>query len=241
MTNPNREPVRVDPAILDARRARRRVRIVNRLLAVVERLLQERDSYLELSVDQIIEQDGMARSTFYSYFDDKADLIIALGETAMGEIIVGAQAIWQLPADATREQVGEAVRHTIETYLPHTRLMNAVLEVATYDARVRARFNAAYAEAQQAAAQHIRAGQRAGFIRPDLHPDEAAGWLTWMAERGMTQLVQRAGKAKLARLEDAFTSILWYTLYDGQGRASTSQPGAPPTGGNTPLGRERDM
>ena len=79
----------------------------------------------------------MARSTFYSYFDDKAELIIALGESAMREIIHGAQTIWQLPADASRDQVAAAVRHTIETYLPHTQLMNAVLEVSTYDRRVR--------------------------------------------------------------------------------------------------------
>jgi TetR/AcrR family transcriptional regulator, ethionamide resistance regulator len=218
VSNPRADPVRVDPAVLDARRARRRVRVLARLLPVVERLLEETDSYLELTVDQIIERDGMARSTFYSYFDDKADLIIALGESAMQEIIDGAQTIWQLPADATRQQVADAVRHTIETYLPHTRLMNAVLEVSTYDARVRERVNAAYARAQDGAAQHIRAAQKAGFARPDLHPDEAAGWLTWMAERGMTQLVQHAGKAKRARLEDTFASILWYSLYDGQRR-----------------------
>lgn len=160
----------------------------------------------------------MARSTFYSYFDDKADLVVALAESATTEIIAGAQAIWQLPADASREDVAEAVRHTIETYLPHTRLMNALLEVATYDARARERFEAAYAGAQRAAAKHIKAGQRAGYVRPDLHADEAAAWLTWMAERGMTQLVQRAGKARLRRLEDTFTAILWYALYEGQGR-----------------------
>jgi TetR/AcrR family transcriptional regulator, ethionamide resistance regulator len=215
---PVREPVRVDPAILDARRARRRARVIARLLPVVERLLEEQDSYLELTVDQILERDGMARSTFYSYFADKAELIIELGESAMQEIIASSQRIWQLPADATREQVGAAVADTIETYLPHTRVMNAMIEVSTYDAGVRARFNAAYAEAQHAAAQHIRDGQKAGFIRRDLHPDEAAGWITWMAERGMTQLVQHAGRAKLRRLEDTFTSILWYALYDGQGR-----------------------
>jgi AcrR family transcriptional regulator len=218
LTDQRQEPTRVDPAILEARRARRRTRVISRLLVVVERLLEVEDSYLELPVERILEQDGMARSTFYSYFADKADLIIALGETAMREIIGAEQAIWELPADATREQVAAAVRQTIEVYLPHTRLMNAVLEVSTYDPRVRARFHAAYAEAQLAAAQHIREGQKQGFIRADLHPEEAAGWLTWMAERGMTQLVQHAGKARLARLEDTFTSILWYTLYDGQRR-----------------------
>ena len=218
LTNPDREPIRVDPAILGARRARRRERVTARLLMIVEQLLEEQDSYSELTVEEIIARDGMARSTFYSYFDDKADLIIALGESAMHEIIAGAQAIWRLPADATRDQVAGAVEQTIETYLPHTRLMNALVEVAAYDARVRARFDGGYAEAQRAAEQHIRAGQRAGFIRAELHPDEAAGWLTWMAERGMTQLVQHATPAKRRRLAETFTSILWYSLYEGQGR-----------------------
>jgi AcrR family transcriptional regulator len=205
--------VPVEPAVLQERRTRRRERVVQRLVPVVERLLDDEDSYLELKVERIIEAGGMARSTFYAYVDDKADLIVALGESAMGEIIAAAQGIWELPADATRDEVAATVRHTIATYLPHTRLMNALVEVASYDRGVRERFEAAYAEAQRAAARHIRDGQRAGAVRAELHPEETAGWLTWMAERGMSQLVQHAGKAQLARLEDAFTSILWFTLY----------------------------
>jgi AcrR family transcriptional regulator len=200
---------------MEARRARRRERVVRRLVPVVEALLDEEESYLALKVERIIEAGEMARSTFYAYFDGKADLIVALGETAMDEIITAAQGIWELPASATRDEVAAAVRHTIETYLPHTRLMSALIETATYDRSVKARFDAAYAAAQRAAARHIRDGQRAGAVRKDLHPDETAGWFTWMAERGMSQLVQGAGKARLARLEESFTTILWSTLYEG--------------------------
>ena len=50
------EPVRVDPEILDARRARRRARVIKRLLTVVERLLEDEQSYLELKVERIIER-----------------------------------------------------------------------------------------------------------------------------------------------------------------------------------------
>jgi AcrR family transcriptional regulator len=211
----------VDPQVLAERRRRRRQRLVNRLLVVVESLLAQETSYLELTVERILEADGLARSTFYSYFDDKADLIAALAETAMQEILAGAQAIWELPPDATRAQVAQAVGHTIEAYLPHTLLMDAVVEVSTYDAGVGERFRAGYSAAAKAAARHIRAGQAAGYVRLDLHPDETAAWLTWMAERGMTQLVQGAGRARLNRLQDTFTSILWYTLYDGQGRPAS--------------------
>ena len=212
---------RQDPALLEKRRARRRARVVARLLPIVERLLDEEDSYLDLKVERILEEGEMARSTFYSYFDDKADLIIALGETAMREIIDVAQSIWDLPADATREQVRAAVRRSLEAYLPHTKLMRAVHEVSTYDLRVRERFEATYAEAQRAASRHIRAGQKAGFIRRDLNPEDAAGWFTWMAERGMTTLVESAARGRRERLGDTFASILWYSLYDGQGRRPT--------------------
>lgn len=201
------------PAAVEERRALRRERVVRRLVPVVERLLDDEESYLDLKVERIIEAGEMARSTFYGYFDDKADLIVALGETAMADIIGAAQGIWELPASATRDEVAAAVRHTIATYLPHTRLMGALVETASYDRGARERFDAAYGAAQRAAARHIRAGQKAGVVRPDLHPDETAGWLTWMAERGMTQLVQHAGKARLARLEESFTAILWHTLY----------------------------
>lgn len=214
------EPRRVDPAVLEERRARRRARVVARLVPVVEALLDEESSYLDVKVDRILEEVGMARSTFYSYFDDKADLIVALADTAMSDIIEAAQGIYELSPDATREDLAGAVRHTIATYLPHTRLMTALLEVATYDARVRDHFEAGFAAARRAAAAHIRAGQKAGFVRPQLQPEETAGWLTWMAERGMTQLAGRAGRARLRRLEESLTDILWFTLYDGQGRAA---------------------
>jgi hypothetical protein len=63
LSRPARVPV--DPAILSERRARRRARVVARLLTVVERLLAEQDSYSELTVEEILASDGMARSTCY--------------------------------------------------------------------------------------------------------------------------------------------------------------------------------
>ena len=113
--------------------------------------------------------------------------------------------------------------------------MTAVVATSMYDPGVRERFDAAYRTAQDAATEQIRAGQAAGFIRPELHAREAAGWLTWMAERGMTRsLVQHAGRAELRRLEDTFTAILWHTLYDGQGRAAAR---ARPSSHRRPLRR----
>lgn len=207
-------PRRVDPAVLEERRAKRHDKVVTRMVGVVEELLKEHDSYFDLSVEQIIEAGEMSRSTFYRYFDDKADLIVALGDSAMGGILTSAQKIWELPPGSSRDDVGAAVAAAFTAYLPHTQLMSAVLEVSTYDKRAREHFDAVYARAQRAIAHHIRAGQAAGWVRAELHPDETAGWLTWMVERGVIQLGQGSDDARLVRLQESLTAVIWHTLYE---------------------------
>jgi AcrR family transcriptional regulator len=79
VSNKDTQAVPTDPAVLAERRNRRRARVVKRLLTAVEQLLEEEESYLDISVEQILERGEIARSTFYSYFEDKADLVTALG------------------------------------------------------------------------------------------------------------------------------------------------------------------
>jgi tryptophan synthase alpha subunit len=61
--------------------------------------------------------------------------------------------------------------------------------------------------------RHIENGQAAGFIDPSLPPAETAYWLQWMAERGLHQIPLAADDAEIDRLIDAYTAIVWNTLY----------------------------
>jgi hypothetical protein len=63
--------------------------------------------------------------------------------------------------------------------------------------------------------KHIRSGQAAGFVDERLPAAPTAAWLTWMAERGLHRLVRDAADADLTELVDAYTSIVWNTLYAG--------------------------
>ena len=65
-------------------------------------------------------------------------------------------------------------------------------------------------------AEHIAHGQRAGFIRPDILPQETAAWITWMAERGMTHLVASADEPGLDRLAESLATMVWSTVYAQQ-------------------------
>ena len=91
--------------------------------------------------------------------------------------------------------------------------MAAMYDAAAYDQAVRELVQAMMDWNIAGLRKHIKAGQREGFIDPSLPAHQTAAWLTWMAERGLHQLVRGAGDSELERLIDAYTGIVWNTLY----------------------------
>lgn len=194
-------------------RAQRREEIRDRLRIAAEDLMAEGESYTELSVERIVREAGISRATFYVYFEDKGDLLRALAEDFMDRILEAAAAWWSLPKDATHADLRTAMRAIVDAYQPHKVVMAAVVEVASYDAGLRELFGDLLTKTITAVAQHIATGQEEGYVEAGLDPQRTAAWLTWMAERGLYQLVAPANGAALERLLDAMTDITWNTLY----------------------------
>jgi AcrR family transcriptional regulator len=196
-------------------RTRRREEIRDRLRASVERLMAGGESYTELSVERIVKEAGISRATFYVYFEDKGDLLRALAEDFIERLLGAASAWWELPASASKTELRSAIGAISDAYLPHKVVMAAVVEVASYDAGLRSLFGSLLDRTISEMAKHISRGQREGYIVADLDAGRAAAWLTWMAERGLYQLVAPASPAPLERLLDALADITWNTLYRG--------------------------
>jgi TetR/AcrR family transcriptional regulator, ethionamide resistance regulator len=201
---------------IDARRHEARKReLVERILPLVEELLEAAGGYVHLRVEEILQSAGMARSTFYRYFKDKNELLLALSEPALAEIRTAALRTWELGPDVTFSQFEAELFRTMERYRPHVALMSALVEVATYDAQVKELFNGFFAEIRAAIAAHIRLEQKRGMVRKGIDADAAAGWITWMAERGMNQLVPSTDAAGRRKLATSMATIVWYGVYDG--------------------------
>ncbi|MGH9000467.1 MAG: TetR/AcrR family transcriptional regulator [Acidimicrobiia bacterium] len=194
-------------------RAARRDEIRHRLLEVVERLLEAGESFTEISVERMVSEAGLARSTFYLYFADKGDLLVAWFTEITVDLERAAREWWNLEPEATRDDLRRALEHIVSTYRPHTTLMAAAYDAAAYDEAVRALVAEMMNRNIAGLRSHIRAGQKAGSIDPGLLADQTARWLMWMAERGLHQLVRAASDAELGRLVDAFTAVIWNTLY----------------------------
>jgi TetR/AcrR family transcriptional regulator, ethionamide resistance regulator len=197
------------PASRQARRDDARAR----LLAAVERLVANGESFTEISVERMVAEAGMARSTYYVYFADKGDLLRAWFAEITDELRGVAAAWWRLEAPVAYDDLRAALAGIVDTYRPHTPLMAALYDTAAYDPSVREMVTAMMDENIAGLRSHIRRGQAAGFIDPQLQPKETAAWLTWMAERGLHQLVRQASDGELVRLVDAYARIVWNTLY----------------------------
>src|SRR6266496_2745844 len=77
-----------------------------RLLAATEGLLNAGHSYTALSVERLITDAGISRSTFYAYFKDKGDLLHALMTDVLGQLYDYARLGWWEFADsATKEDL----------------------------------------------------------------------------------------------------------------------------------------
>jgi AcrR family transcriptional regulator len=196
---------------LDRRHIERRDLNARRLLPAVERLLEHR-TYPELSVDELVAEAEISRSTFYNYFEDKGDLLRALTADVMSTIVDATRMWWMLAPQASKDDLRVAIGHLFEIYSPHAPVMRAVAESTAHDERVREEFLAWMRAGAAGIEDYIRRGQQNGALRKDLDAAIAAEWLDWMFERGLSQL-SRGGERDPSRIVAAATDILWGALH----------------------------
>jgi len=195
-------------------RAERREEIARRLFVVVEGLLADGSAFSEISVEQLITEAGIARSTFYVYFEDKGALMVELMERVTQEIGSAAGDWFSLPPNATRAKLRKALAKLADAYRQHGRMLSAVIEAAAYDPRVREQYGAVMQHRFEDMNDNFIPQQRAGAIRQDIKVTAVTPWLAWMFERGLYQEVGQGDELSASAL-DGVTSVVWQTLYEG--------------------------
>jgi AcrR family transcriptional regulator len=194
-------------------RAQRRETIMRALSDAVQRLHAEGEAFTNVSVARLVKEAGISRTTFYVYFVDKGDLIYALTEEVVGELVKTTRAWWELPPEATKQDLRAALLHTEEINVPG--VMASIVEVASYDPVVRQRYHDLVARSASEASRFIQEGITDGFVNPNVDPDATAAWLCWMIERGLAELARPGGEQNPDRWVTALTDIIWSTLYRG--------------------------
>ncbi len=91
---------------------RRRGRDLEAEILRAGREVFSRLGYDKVRVEDILEEAGVSRHSFYRFFESKHDVLMRLTESVMGELVEGLSAAAAGPGDPATK-----VRHAIELYL----------------------------------------------------------------------------------------------------------------------------
>jgi TetR/AcrR family transcriptional regulator, ethionamide resistance regulator len=193
-------------------RQERQVAVRTQLLGAVTALLAGGGTYAELSINEIVAEAGIAKSTFYQYFTGKNDLLRSLLDEFA--IAAGAADPWlNFDGPVTLAELDASIQQRTRDFLPYLPLMAAAFDAVYLDAEVREVGAQVMARLDDGIEAHIRQGQKAGWIDPALPPRETASWLNWMLSRGYHQLVLGADAPTTTDLVSGFSQIIWFALY----------------------------
>jgi AcrR family transcriptional regulator len=177
-------------------------------------LVDAGSTFTELSVERLVAEAGMSRSTFYVYFEDKGALLLALESASMRSFYDGARTWIDHGPGVTREHVRAGMREVLARFAEAATIMRAVAETAVYDAAVRDQYDAAVQDYIRRVRRLIVEGRKTGEVR-DVHPQATATALGWMLERTSQRCVPGASSKQLDELAEGLADVVWSTLYDG--------------------------
>jgi TetR/AcrR family transcriptional regulator, ethionamide resistance regulator len=176
--------------------------------------LAEEVAFKDLTVDQIARAAGLSRTAFYFYFRSKHDLLRAAMEEVSDEAFREADRWWHGEGEP-RSLIRAAIEGVVDVYQRHVNLMRVGQEVAMYDPEMAALWQELMDRFIDATAEHLRAEQAVGRLRP-LEPGATAESLVWMMER-CNYVYLGLGRRSRAQVVETLTAIWYHALYPDAG------------------------
>ena len=196
-----------------SRSPQRREAVELRVLAAVEELLAAGNSYVELSVQDLADAAGIARSTFYVHFSDKSELLVRLAEATMADIFAAGERWMTGPREGGPGELRRVGRQIIADYRRHEPLLRAVGAATSYDPVVAAWWHGRIRAFIDVTVQRLEQDQRDGAVDRDVAARPTAAMVVWSIERTVSMTVAVTGPAGDDELADALSRGIWLIMY----------------------------
>jgi AcrR family transcriptional regulator len=99
-------------------------------------------AYREMSVEALMADAGLSRTSFYRHFDGLAELVLELLDTAGAELTAIARAWSEVPDDDLLAQAHGTLSAIVDFFARRGPVFNAVAQAASYDERIEERYGA---------------------------------------------------------------------------------------------------
>jgi AcrR family transcriptional regulator len=184
------------------------------LLVAATRVFAER-GYRSANITAIVETAGVARGTFYLYFESKAQVFLAIADDFYDRLELAIAALPIESGQAGAAQDGRAVlragfRGWLEFFHQHRLAATVMLKEA---AAIDARFERSVTELRRAAYAHLtercRRFQQRGLMRPSLPPELVAHLQVGMFEELVRTFVLGTEQPPLDLLADQMADFEW--------------------------------
>lgn len=193
---------------------RRREAIEAEVLRAVEKLMAEGHSYTEIPVQRIAEEAGIARSTFYVHFPDKAQLLIRMADIATRDLFSAAEGWWKGDHRGGPERVAATMDLMIAGFREHDRVLLALVELAGYEPEVARYWNERVAAFIAVVGARLDELARAGEVSPAMDTASTAAVLTWMVERSIAQhVLENPDPAGDGEFAATLARAIWLTTF----------------------------
>lgn len=189
-----------------------RTGVEDALILAMEKLRATGRNFTSVSVEELAQEAGIARSTFYMHFQDKAELVRRLMKRVTRDLMEAAGSWLEATNVADRRLLRGALARIAEVYDRHRAIMVAIVETSAYDQDVAAMFHETMVHLSAELRGAIARAQRQGLSDPRLYP-EMGGVLAWMVERACNKLWVTMTPEERERLLDALTHIFWNALF----------------------------
>jgi len=187
------------------------------ILDAAERLLAERP-LAELTVADLLRAAGVARGSFYFYFESKEAVVAALLERIIDEVH-DASLPWLDRGDTEpTEALGAAIGGSLALWRRHAPVMRATVESWQTTPAIRELWGEVLERFAAESAAQIEKDRAAG-VAPDGPPARSLGWaLVAMNERSFYFAVADGEPEQDDELAETLTSIWVSSIYGSGGR-----------------------
>ncbi|MFD0746576.1 TetR/AcrR family transcriptional regulator [Phytohabitans flavus] len=193
--------------------ADRRAAVEAQILAAVGRLLAQGSTYTQISVQRILDEAGIARSTFYAHFRDKSEILSKLAETFR-------QRLYQFTANWSPEGpdgglagLENAFRQIIAFHREHFPVLATFAEVAAYDASVQDFYNSELRDFEANVVGKLRDEQAERRTPADVEAAAAARVIVWGGTRAIEQHIRADDGTGDHSFAAELARIWWYGAF----------------------------
>lgn len=184
------------------------------VMSALERLLDSGEAFSELSVQQILQEAGVSRATFYAHFQGKSDVLARLTDDLRESLLALARQ-WD-PAAAGNDGTDRFAwffEEVLKIHRAHQGVLTAVREAASYDPAIGDFYTADLESFDEAVLRTLLSEQAAGSTTADLDAVAASRIIVWGGAQAIAHHIRvddGSGDTVFAR---ELARIWWYGAY----------------------------